>query len=230
MDRDVAPRGQVRSRRGRRRWSRSGSGRGCESGSGRAWSFCLRWLAGFSSRRGDRHGSSGRRTSTIGLTPACQVVGWLFCLFNLAGMAGSEVAARLYLERSRRGGLHGRDDGARSSTPDVGGGRRCGPRAGCAGDVRADQLLRRAGPACAAELVQRADRRRVSRHPAFVPDHLRDFRRSRRIARRRQSSRTASAIGVAWQMVGILSMLSVPCYWALRPRSIAPELAAEPAD
>ncbi len=32
-----------------------------------------------------------------------QVVGWLFCLFNLAGMAGSEMAARLYLDRSRRG-------------------------------------------------------------------------------------------------------------------------------
>jgi len=29
-------------------------------------------------------------------------------------------------------------------------------------------------------------------------------------------------IGVAWQMAGMLSTLSVPCYWALRPRSIAP--------
>ena len=29
-------------------------------------------------------------------------------------------------------------------------------------------------------------------------------------------------IGVAWQMVGMLSTLSVPCYWALRSRSISP--------
>ncbi len=37
-------------------------------------------------------------------------------------------------------------------------------------------------------------------------------------------------IGVAWQMVGILSILSTPCYWALRPRPALAKLAAEPAD
>ena len=163
------------------------------------------------------------------LNSGVQVVGWLFCIFNLAGMAGSEMAARLYLDRARRGIFMAGDDGARQPA-DVGRGRRCGPRGDRAGDVRPDQLLRRAGPAGAAELVQRADRRRVSRHAALVPDHLRDFRRSRWDCPREAGSRTASGSASPGRWSGFSRCCRCRATGRCARASIAPELAAEPAD
>jgi MFS family permease len=156
-----------------------------------------------------------------------QVVGWLFCLFNLAGLAGSEIAARIALDRARRGifmaGLT-----ALASVLMWGAG------AG-AGHVHVALLMFTLTNFCGGLIqpVQQSwfNEQIDGEYRATLLSFQTTFATFGAAAGLPAGGRVADrfGIGVAWQMVGILSMLSVPCYWALRPRAPAPELAVESA-
>ena len=161
------------------------------------------------------------------LNSGVQVVGWLFCIFNLAGMAGSELAARLYLDRARRGIFM-------AAITALGSVLMWAAGAG-AGHVEVALAMFVLTNFCGG-LVQPVQQSWYNEqidgeYRATLLSFQTTFATFGAAAGLPAGGRLADrfGIGVAWQMVGILSMLSVPCYWALRPRSIAPELAAEAA-
>jgi MFS family permease len=162
------------------------------------------------------------------LNAGVQVVGWLFCLFNLAGMAGSEIAARVDLDRSRRAIFLAAITALASLLMWVAG----------AGGSRVNLALVMfvltnfcgglTQPVQQSWFNEQID----GEHRATLLSFQTTFATFGAAAGLPAGGRVADryGIGVAWQIVGMLSMLSVPCYWALRPRVCAPELAAEPAE
>ncbi len=157
-----------------------------------------------------------------------QVVGWLFCLFNLAGMAGSEMAARLYLDRARRGTFM-------AGITTLGSVLMWAAGAG-AGHVQMALAMFALTNFCGGlvQPVQQSwfNEQIEGEYRATMLSFQTTFATFGAALGLPAGGRLADrfGIGVAWQMVGILSMLSVPCYWALRPRIEAPELAVETAE
>src|SRR5260370_75625 len=110
-----------------------------------------------------------------------EVMGWIFCLFSIAQIAGAEIVSRMRWAREERAlyVMERRDQQCGL----VGGRIGRGPGRLRIRDVHGCAILGRREHTGHPELIQRGDRGRQSRDAAFVRQHVRDFRCDRRAAR-----------------------------------------------
>jgi MFS family permease len=157
-----------------------------------------------------------------------QVVGWLFCLFSIAGMIGAELVARFEPYPSSRAPFLAAVTAIASILMLA---------AGLSGERTALVLVLffaanlcngAIGPIYQSWFNEQID----GTHRATLLSFQGTFATFGGSVGLPIGGRIADlfGLGVGWQASGLISALSVPCYWMLRPAPAKAELAVEPAD